>query len=493
MKYNICDAITVPCVYPGRKDFVMGRASIFLRVMRATYLGSLLLGLLLLALHSFLQLSTAGASPLRQGGGFVYVATFKLPITPVSAQYFERLVTTAENDGAAALVVQLDTPGGLVDSMQVMVQRTLASRVPVIVYVSPEGAMATSAGVFIVYAGHVAAMAPNTTIGSSEVLIQGGEETDSGTPESGDAAALRRKATNLLVSQIRNLADERGRNADFGERAVRESANLQAQAALDQKVVDVLAPNVTDLLDKVDGRRVKINGEQVTLRTKDAAIRSLSVTLAEDLLLLITNPSVAFVLISLGTLGITWEFINPGSLFPGVMGAIFLLVGFLALGTLPINWAGAVFLVFAFVLFIADVFMPSHGVLTAGGIASLVIGGLLLIDKTAAPGIPGVSPLVVAGTATGLGAFFFYAVMRVFQARRKRPSVGREGLVGSIAQTRTDLSPGGMVYVAGELWQAVSTDGSIPSGQPVRVVGMDGLQLRVRPEQGVTTDLRSET
>ena len=460
----------------------MGKASKVSRLLRVGYSLSVVLGLVLLVLGGLVSPSSVAAQG-QDGSGFVYVAPFKLPITPISAEYYNRLIKTAEDDGAAALVVQLDTPGGLVDSMQVMVQRTLASRVPVIVYVSPQGAMATSAGVFVVYSAHVAAMAPNTTIGSSEVLIEGGEGTDSGTPESGDAAALRRKATNLLVSQIRNLADQHGRNADFGERAVRESANLQAQAALDQKVVDVIAPDVNALLTDIDGRQVNMNGERFTLKTKGAAIRPLAANFAEEVLLLITNPSIAFVLISLGTLGLTWEFINPGSVFPGVVGALCLLIGFLGLGTLPINAAGLVFLLLAFVLFAADIFMPSHGVLTAGGIAALVIGGLLLINTGGVPGVPVVSPYVVAGVAVGLGAFFFFAVVKVLQARKLRPATGREGLVGSIAQARSDLAPQGMVYVAGELWHAESTDGDIiKSGQPVRVVGMEGLRLKVMRE-----------
>ena len=460
----------------------MRKASPIFKALRAGYLASMLLGVLLLVLSGVVGAPGVRAAPTSQAGKHVDVATFKLPITPVTAEYYNRLITTAENDGAAALVVQLDTPGGLVDSMLAMVQRTLAAEVPVIVYVTPQGAMATSAGVFVVYSSHIAAMSPNTTIGSSEVLINAGEGDGGSTPESGDAAALRRKTTNLLVSQIRDLATHRGRNADFAERAVRESANLGAQAALDQDVVDVVAISLDDLLEKADGRLVDVNGTGVTLSTKGATVRTLESTFAEDLLFLITNPSVAFVLISLGTLGITWEFINPGSVFPGVVGAIFLLTGFLALGTLPINWAGAVFMMLAFVLFIADVFMPSHGILTAGGIVSLVLGGLLLINTGVAPGIPGVSPAVVAGTATGLGLFFFYAVYKVLQARRYRPAVGREGLVGQLAETRTDLAPGGMVFVAGELWQAVSSNGSVPSGQRVRVVSVDGLRLRVEPD-----------
>ncbi len=459
----------------------MRKASLFFRALRLGYIASMLLGLLLLLVGPALRPLPVRASSLGQtGAGYVDVAVFKLPITPVTAQYYDRLITTAENDGAAALVVQIDTPGGLVDSMQRIVQRTLSARVPVIAYIAPPGAMSASAGVFVVYSAHVAAMAPNTTIGSSEVILNGGGDSG-GTAETGDAAAERRKVTNLLVSQIRNLAEHRGRSADFGERAVRESANLGTQAAVDGHVVDFMAANLDDLLAKADGQTVDLNGTQVTLYTKGAAVRTLDSTLGEDLLFLFTNPSVAFVLISLGTLGITWEFINPGSVFPGVVGAILLLIGFLGLGTLPINWAGAVFLALSFVLFIADVFLPSHGVLTAGGIISLVLGGLLLVNTGAAPGIPGVSPAVVAGTATGLGAFFFFAVFKVVQARRARSATGREGLVGKVAETRTDLAPEGMVYVSGELWQAVSSDGSIPSGRPVRIVAIDGLQLRVEP------------
>jgi membrane-bound serine protease (ClpP class) len=468
----------------------MGRASRFFSVLRAAYLGSIALGVVLLVLGSAFAPGVARAaespavatSPAAQDGtGFVYVATFRLPITPISAQYLERLIKNAEDDGASALVLELDTPGGLVDSMQVMVQRILASRVPVIAYVAPQGAMATSAGVFVVYASHLAVMAPNTTIGSSEVIINagGGEE---GTPTTGDDEAMRRKVTNLLVSQIRSLAEQRGRNADFAEKAVTESANLNAQGAIEQKVVDFGATDVADLLRQADGRTVKLASGDYTLRTDGAVQRTLEPTLAEDLMFLITNPSVAFLLISLGTLGITWEFINPGSVFPGVVGAICLLTGLLGLGTLPVNWGGAVFLVLAFALFIADVFMPSHGILTAGGVVSLVIGGLLLINTGAAPGIPGVSPAVVLGTATGFGAFFFFSVYKIYKARKTRPSTGRESLAGRLAYARTDIAPDGMVFVEGELWHAYTEDGSILSGQPVRVVATEGLKLRVKPE-----------
>jgi membrane-bound serine protease (ClpP class) len=465
----------------------MGKASTISRVLRWGYLSCLVAGMLLLTLGGLLQPFTisASASPLKQttagSPGFVYVAKFDMAITPISEQYYNRVIQAAQDDGANAIVIELDTPGGLVDSMQDMVKKMLASSVPVIVYVSPQGAMAASAGIFLVYAAHVAAMAPNTTIGSAQVILNSGDTTTAdGTPDTSDAAAERAKVTNLLVSQIRNLADQRGRNPDFAEQAVRQSENVGAQAAVDQHIVDFIAQDLNDLLTKADGRTVTMgDGTQMVVHTKGAEVRTLDTTFAEDLLMLITDPNVAFILISLGTLGVTWELINPGAVFPGVIGAIFLLVGFLALGTLPVNWGGAVFILLAFIMFIADVFLPTHGILTAGGIAALVIGGLLLVNTSAAPGIPGVSPWVIAGTATGLAAFFLFAIYKVVEARRKRPTTGKETLVGSIGQTRTDLAPDGMVFISGELWQAVSNNGSIPAGRPVKVVAAEGLTLRV--------------
>ncbi|HST05353.1 MAG TPA: nodulation protein NfeD [Chloroflexia bacterium] len=462
----------------------MGKQSRFIWVFRTIYLTSFLLGMVMLLVGGLFAPRPAQASPAAQGSPFVYVAPFELAITPISAQYYERIIHTAEQDGAAAVVFEIDTPGGLVSSMQEMVQTVLASRVPVFAYVSPQGAMAASAGIFIMYASHVSAMAPNTTIGSAEVILNAGD-TSGATPETGDAAAERRKATNLLVSQIRNLAQQRGRDEDFATKAITQSENLGTQDALQQHVVDFVASSVDDLLAQADGKTVEMGsgGGTLTLHTKGAQIRNLDLTFGEQILLLITDPSVAFVLISLGTLGITWEFINPGAVFPGVIGALCLLVGFLGLGTLPINLSGAVFLVLAFVLFIADIFMTTHGVLTAGGIVSLILGGILLINTSDAPGIPGVSPPVIAGVALALGGFFFFAMYKVFQARRRRPSTGRENLVGNVGQTRTDLAPDGMVFVSGELWSAVSLDGSIPSDRQVRIVAVNGLKLSVVPEE----------
>src|SRR5437868_7116527 len=230
-----------------------------LRTLRATYLGSMLVGMLLLVMGSVLQPVAAQASQLSQSSGRVDVAEFKLPITPISAQYFDRVIQNAENDGAAAVVFQIDTPGGLVDSMQEMVKRTLASKIPVIAYVSPSGAQAASAGIFLVYSAHIAAMAPTTNLGSASVLINGGNDQGGGTPESVDQATLRRKVTEDLVTQIRGLATLRGRNPDFGEQAIRVSKNIGSSEALKTHVIDVMPSSVPDLLNQIDGRKVEVN------------------------------------------------------------------------------------------------------------------------------------------------------------------------------------------------------------------------------------------
>ena len=258
----------------------MGKASFLFRALRWGYLGSLTLGVLLLTLGGLLQPFTfirkrfPSPQTRHNGNGFVYVAKFDMPITPISEQYYDRVIKAAQDDGANALVIELDTPGGLVSSMQDMVKTMLASSVPVIVYVSPQGAMAASAGIFLVYASHVAAMAPNTTIGSAQVILNAGDTSGGSTPETGDAAAERAKVTNLLVSQIRNLADQRGRNADFAEQAVRQSENVSSQAAVDQHIVDFMAQDVPDLLAKADGRMVSMSdGHQMAVHTKGAAVR----------------------------------------------------------------------------------------------------------------------------------------------------------------------------------------------------------------------------
>jgi membrane-bound serine protease (ClpP class) len=450
--------------------------------MRVLRLGSVLLWLAGALMRA---VAPAGSPSSRQGAPVVKVLDFNAEVNPITAGYVRRGIADAERIGAAALVLEINTPGGLMSSMDEITQMIINSPVPVIAYVTPSGARAASAGVFITYASHVAAMAPATNIGSAHPVDAGGgggAQPDTTPAESNSDEQLFRKITNDAVARIRNYAELRGRNADWAEQAVRESVNVGATEALQLHVIDLIAPDLPTLLNEVDGREVAmVGGAKLTLHTKGAAPQANPLTWVEQFLLLIATPQIAFLLLSTGSLAITVELFNPGSVFPGVIGVILILLAFLSLGTLPVNGVGLAFIAFAFVCFIADVFVSAHGILTAGGILSLMLGGLLLIDPTQAPGIEGVPITTAIGTALGIGGVFFFAVYKVIQLRRRRPTTGRESLVGREAQTRQALDPNGLVFFNGELWQATSTDGPIPAGRLVQVVAVDGLLLRVAP------------
>ena len=398
-------------------------------------------------------------------------------ITPVMARYVERAIDRAEDDGAAAVVLEVDTPGGLGSAMDDIIEDILQSEVPVVVYVSPRGARAASAGVFIAYAAHVAAMAPGTRIGSATPVFVG----DDGEAANGDDA-LARKATNDAVSQIKNLAQLRGRNAEWAEQAVRDAANVTADEAYQLKVVDVLAPDVETLLNDIDGRVVRLETGEVALRTRGAELRDVDMGLMEQFLQLLADPTVAYLLLSLGGLGLFLELSNPGAILPGVVGGLCLLLALYGLGTLPVNWAGVLLIGFAFLLFAVDLFVPSFGSLTIGGIVSFVLGSYLLIGSDAPPGFEVARPAIWTLTAC-LAAFFLFVGGSVVRARLRRPATGREGLVGEVGEVRQTLAPNGVVHLHGELWQATAADPGlqIPAGTPVVASRIDGLRLTVRP------------
>ncbi len=369
--------------------------------------------------------------------------------------------------------------------MEQITQDILNSTVPVMVYVSPHGAWAASAGMFITYAAHVAVMAPGSSIGAAHPVILGSTGTAPSAqttpdPNSSDAAELQ-KVTNFSVAHVRNLAILRGRNADWAEQAVRNSVALTAQEAVDQHVVDYMASTLTDALNQADGRQVLVGNDMVTLHTQGATTVDMPMNNIESLLQVLTNSSLAYTLITIGGLALTAEVFNPGLIFPGVFGVLMLLLGLVSLGMLPVNLTGLAFIVFAFVLFIADLFMTSHGILTAGGIASLVLGGSLLIDTSQEPGVPGVDPIEIWAIALTIGAVFFFGIYKAVAARRMKPTTGMEGLVGSLVQVRTAVAPQGMVFADGALWRAVSTGGPLAPGQQAIVTAVEGLTLRVRP------------
>ncbi len=396
-------------------------------------------------------------------------------ITPVMANYVHRGIREAERAGDQAVVIRMNTPGGLSSAMDDIIQDILASEVPVIVYVAPSGARAASAGVYITYAAHIAAMAPATNIGSASPVLLGQE----GQPVQPDET-MQRKVVNDAVAKIRGLAELRGRNADWAEQAVREAVNITAEQALQLGVIDMVAPSLGDLLEQVDGRTVTTMAGEVTLRTRGAEIVPADMNLVEQFFQILSDPNVAYILLSLGLLGIFLELANPGSVLPGVVGGIFLLLGLFALGNLDVNWAGVLLMTFGFILFIADLYLPTHGVLTVGGIISFALGSFLLMQSPVSP-VFQISRAVILTVTALVSLSFLIVITLVARAHARRPATGREGLIGALGVVRRALDPEGMVFVEGELWRARSDAGRIPEGQLVRVVRVDGLRLLVTP------------
>jgi membrane-bound serine protease (ClpP class) len=420
-------------------------------------------------------LASAASGFAQSDRSEIVVGEIKGIINPVMAGYVERVIADAERANATAVVFYMDTPGGLSDAMRDINLRILASRVPVIVYVAPDGARAGSAGVYIAYAAQLVAMAPATNIGSATPVAM---DTNGGEARMSDE--MKNKVTNDAVASIRALAEQRGRDPDFAERAVREGANLQASEALKANVVNYIASDLTDLLRQVDGARVHVATGDVTLKTTGILTRRADMSALESFLLTITNPTIAYILLSMGSLGLLLELYNPGSIFPGVIGGICLLLAFYALGTLPLNFAGLALIGFGLLLFGLEPFLTSHGVLAAGGATAFVIGSLLLINAPDAPFLQ-VSVAAITAVTAVLVAFFLVVVTAVIRSRRRRVVTGREGLLGATGVVRRALQPSreGLVLVQGELWQAVSPLGPIGIDEKIVVESMNGLVLTV--------------
>lgn len=389
-------------------------------------------------------------------------------ITPVTARLLTSAIQRAQAERAQALVVRLNTPGGLERSMRSMAQTILNSEVPVIVYVAPTGARAASAGVFITMAAHVAAMAPATNIGAAHPVSIGGG--DSG-------KEMGKKIENDAAAFARSLAAERGRNVEWAEKAVRASVSATEREAVKLKVVDLVADSVPDLLAKVDGRTVKTARGPVTLATRGAEVKLIEVRFRDRFLALITDPNIAYILMMVGMLGIFFELQNPGVILPGVIGGISLILAFFAFQSLPINWAGVLLILFGVALLIAEIKIVSHGVLTAGGVVAMVLGSFMLYD---APEVGfRVSWTVILPTVGATAGLVVWAVSAGVRAMMKSPVTGSAGMIGRLAVARSALGPEGQVQVDGEIWQAVSEGGAIPAGEKVRVTAVDGLTLRV--------------
>jgi membrane-bound serine protease (ClpP class) len=414
-------------------------------------------------------LSLALAMPPVSSAAPAPVATIEIEgvINPVTLRLVNIAIDRAQAERVQALIILLDTPGGLERSMRAIVQRMMNADVPVVVYVAPTGARAASAGVFITMAAHVAAMAPATNIGAASPVAMGGNADKT----------MMKKVENDAAAFIRTVALDRGRNADWAEKAVREAVAITERDALKLKVIDLIADSVPDLLEKIDGRTVRLPKGPVTLATKGAPVRPLEIGFRDKFLNIITEPNVAYVLMMLGMLGLFFELSNPGVILPGVIGGISLILAFFAFQSLPINYAGLLLILFGVVLLIAEIKIVSHGILAIGGIVSMSLGSLMLYD---APEVGfRVSWWVIAPTVASTAGLFLFVVAAGVRALGRPPTMGAEGLVGRIATARERLAPEGHVTVSGEIWRAVVDGEPVEPGEQVRIVAVEGLTLKV--------------
>ena len=405
--------------------------------------------------------------------GAVHVLTTDGVVNPVMDRYIDRGIGAAENREAAAVVIRLDTPGGLLSSMDDIIQTILASEVPVIVYVSPSGGQAASAGTYITYAAHVAAMSPATVIGSATPISGTGADLE------GD---LRNKVIENSVEKIRDLAALRGRNADWAEDAVRKGISAPSSEAVGLNIVEYIADDLDDLLQQIDGQSVELQGgEEVVLETAGAEVAFNNRNLVERFLDVLADPNIAFLLLSLGSLALFIELFNPGSIVPGVFGVIALVMAFFSLSVIPFNWAGVALIMFAFILFGLELFVTSGGVLGVGGAVALVLGGLMLTSGNDAEFR--VSEELIIAVAIGLGAMVMFVFVNVMRIRTMPAKVGMSTFVGRTVVARSALTPEGFVMMDGEIWTAEAEEGEIKPGDNVIITQIKGLRLKVRKQK----------
>jgi membrane-bound serine protease (ClpP class) len=406
-------------------------------------------------------------SPLWAAGSMV-VATYEGVINPVTAEYFHDALAVAEQVKAEALILRLDTPGGLDTSMRLIIKDFTGASVPVVVYVAPSGGRAASAGVFLTLAAHVSAMAPGTNIGAAHPVAMGGEMDKT----------MKEKVENDAVAYIKSIAEQRGRNVAWAEEAVRKSVSATEREALKLKIIDLVADDLADLLQKLDNRKVMIGPNMVLIHTKETAVIHYAMGWRLEMLKALSDPNIAYLLMTIGSIGLLAELYNPGAILPGVVGAISLILAFYSLQSLPVNYAGVLLILLGIVFFVLEATVTSYGVLAIGGVVSMVLGSLMLI-KTDAPFLQ-ISWAVIIPVVTAAAAFSLLIVGMGVSAMRSRPVSGREGMVGLVGVARTPLSPQGKIFVRGELWDAVSEQPLEP-GDHAEVTRIEGLKLFVKP------------
>jgi len=405
----------------------------------------------------------ATATPAKQ----VDLITVDAAITPVVAEYINKSIDEASKANAEAVIIQLDTPGGLVDSMREIVKKIMSADVPVIVYVGPSGARAASAGVFITISANIAAMAPTTHIGAAHPVTMEGKMDKT----------METKVVNDLAAMARSIAEKRGKNAKWAEEAVRKSVSITETEALKLKVIDLIAPDIPALLKDIDNKTVDLLSGKRKLHTAGASVREFKMGFRFKFLNTISNPNIAYILMILGFYGLYFELSNPGAIFPGVAGAICLILAFYSLQTLPINYAGLLLIILGVGLFIAEAFITSHGVLGVGGAIAMAIGSVMLIESTS-PYLR-ISWAVIA-PVVGLSALLFIiTVSLAVRVHREKADTGKEGMLGLEGEAKTDIHSDGQVFVRGEYWNAWS-DELIKKGERVRVEAVNGLKVKVR-------------
>jgi membrane-bound serine protease (ClpP class) len=404
--------------------------------------------------------SSPGFCNLRE----VMIIEMEGPINPGTATFLTRGLEEAESRDAVLIIIRLDTPGGLASSMRTMVKNILNSRIPVVVYVAPRGAGAASAGVMVTVSAHVAAMAPGTNIGAAHPVTAGGKDIEK---------TMSQKVVNDMASYGRTIAQDKGKNAEWVEKAIRESVSITADEAVKKNVVDMVAADVDELLKLLDGREITLQGSKITLDTKELVKKYYHPGVRDKILKTISDPNIAYILMMIGLAGLYFELAQPGVIFPGVIGAISLILAFYSFQTLPVNYAGLLLIALAVILFIAEVKVTSYGVLSLGGVIAFILGSIMLFEDV------GVSLEVMMPTVIMVAGFFVVVSTLAFRAYRSQPKSGMEGLVGEVGMVKKRIDPEGTVFVHGEYWRATAKE-EIGEGEKVAVDGADGLILKVR-------------
>jgi membrane-bound serine protease (ClpP class) len=414
-------------------------------------------------------------STVQAYGSDVVVLHVEGTILPVVADYIDRGISKAEEDNATScVIIELNTPGGLLTSTEDIVQRIMNADVPVIVYITPKGSWAASAGTFITISSHIAAMTPGTTIGAAHPISAGGEEIPEYQME---------KITSFSAKWMRTIAEDRGRNMDEAELAVTESKSFSDTDALESNIIDLRANSLQDLIAQINGWKVTLaSGEEVTIDTTNYALSPDNMNRIEDFLQTISDPNIAFILLTLATIGLITEVTNPGLIFPGVVGGVSLVLAFYSLGVLNAYWGGILLILLAMALFVTEFFTTTFGLLTAGGIASLVIGSLILFSHS--PGIE-VNRGLIAGVSIAISAFAIFVIGAIIRSQRRSSPTGTEGMVNKVAIAKTPLNPTGTVAVEGELWAAIAENDPIKVRDEVIITRVEDLKLWVVKKQNI--------